>query len=106
MRHSRRPFQSRRSQDLVAMLAELSAQGHKVAGHGAAAKSNILLNFVKIGPDTLDYLVDRTSPEAGPLFTEHEDADPITRKEASGARAAPDGGAKGLCGPRSAARPE
>ena len=55
-------------EDLVAMLAELSNQGLKIAGYGAPAKGNTLLNFFKIGPDTLDYLVDRNTLKQG-LFS-------------------------------------
>ena len=55
-------------EDLVAMLADLSAQGLKIAGYGAPAKGNTLLNFFKIGPDTLDYLVDRNTLKQG-LFS-------------------------------------
>jgi SAM-dependent methyltransferase len=54
--------------DLVAMLADLSIQGLKIAGYGAPAKGNTLLNFFKIGPDTLDYLVDRNTLKQG-LFS-------------------------------------
>ena len=51
--------------DLTAMLAELSAQGLKIAGYGAPAKGNTLLNFFQIGPDKLDYLVDRNTLKQG-----------------------------------------
>jgi len=52
-------------QELTAMLADLSAQGLKVAGYGAPAKGNTLLNFFQIGPDRLDYLVDRNPLKQG-----------------------------------------
>ena len=51
--------------DLEAMLADCSAKGLKIAGYGAPAKGNTLLNFFKIGPDTLDYLVDRNTLKQG-----------------------------------------
>ncbi|WP_159587193.1 class I SAM-dependent methyltransferase [Chelativorans xinjiangense] len=51
--------------DLTAMLAELKAQGLRIAGYGAPAKGNTLLNFFKIGPETLDYLVDRNPLKQG-----------------------------------------
>lgn len=44
---------------LRAMIAELRASGRKVAGYGAPAKGNTLLNTFGIGPDALDFLVDR-----------------------------------------------
>lgn len=44
---------------LLTMLVDLKAQGLKIAGYGAPAKGNTLLNYFGIGPDTLDFLVDR-----------------------------------------------
>ncbi|TGQ42027.1 MULTISPECIES: class I SAM-dependent methyltransferase [unclassified Mesorhizobium] len=54
--------------DLNAILADLHSQGLKVAGYGAPAKGNTLLNFFKIGPGNLDYLVDRNALKQG-LFS-------------------------------------
>ena len=51
--------------DLKAILADCSAKGLKVAGYGAPAKGNTLLNFFQIGPETLDYLVDRNALKQG-----------------------------------------
>lgn len=45
--------------DLLRMLRDLKGQGLKIAGYGAPAKGNTLLNYFKIGPDELDFLVDR-----------------------------------------------
>lgn len=45
--------------DLLRMLRDLRGQGLKIAGYGAPAKGNTLLNYFKIGPDELDFLVDR-----------------------------------------------
>ena len=36
---------------LIAMLDELKAQGLKIAGYGAPAKGNTLLNFFDIGQE-------------------------------------------------------
>lgn len=44
---------------LHAMLSELKGQGLKIAGYGAPAKGNTLLNYFKIGPEHLDFLVDK-----------------------------------------------
>ncbi|MFC6487616.1 class I SAM-dependent methyltransferase [Nitratireductor sp. GCM10026969] len=52
-------------EDLTAMLAELKAEGLKLAGYGAPAKGNTLLNYFGIGPETLDYLVDRNPLKQG-----------------------------------------
>ena len=45
--------------NLLAMLHDLKVRGKKIAGYGAPAKGNTLLNFFKIGPSELDFLVDR-----------------------------------------------
>ena len=49
------------------LLAELKAEGATIAGYGAPAKGNTLLNFFDIGPETLDYLVDRNPLKQGLL---------------------------------------
>ena len=51
--------------DLVAMLKDLRGQGLKIAGYGAPAKGNTLLNYFKIGPSYLDFLVDRSPLKQG-----------------------------------------
>lgn len=45
--------------DLMALLHELKASGEKLAGYGSSARGNTLLNYYEIGPDLLDYIVDR-----------------------------------------------
>lgn len=50
---------------LLAMIDELKAQGNKIAGYGAPAKGNTLLNYFGIGPDRLDFLVDRNPLKQG-----------------------------------------
>ena len=50
---------------LLAILDELKAQGKKIAGYGAPAKGNTLLNYFGIGPDRLDFLVDRNPLKQG-----------------------------------------
>ena len=53
--------------DLRALLAGLKAQGKTIAGYGAPAKGNTLLNFFRIGPEMLDFLVDRNPLKQGML---------------------------------------
>lgn len=53
--------------DLRALLSDLKAQGKTIAGYGAPAKGNTLLNFYQIGPDVLDFLVDRNPLKQGML---------------------------------------
>ncbi len=42
-----------------AALRRLRAEGMRIAGYGAAAKGAIFINVLGIGPDLLDYVVDR-----------------------------------------------
>lgn len=49
------------------LLAELKAEGATIAGYGAPAKGNTLLNFFDIGTETLDCLVDRNPLKQGLL---------------------------------------
>jgi SAM-dependent methyltransferase len=51
--------------DLLRMIAELKSQGKVIAGYGAPAKGNTLLNYFRIGPDMLDYLIDRNPLKQG-----------------------------------------
>ncbi len=51
--------------ELLKLLADLKAKGKTVAGYGAPAKGNTLLNYYGIGPDTLPYLVDRNELKHG-----------------------------------------
>ena len=51
--------------DLLKLLADLRAQGKTIAGYGAPAKGNTLLNYYGIGPGTLPYLVDRNELKHG-----------------------------------------
>jgi SAM-dependent methyltransferase len=45
--------------DLLVFLIEAQRAGKTVAGYGAAAKGNTLLNYAGVGPDLLPYVVDR-----------------------------------------------
>ena len=55
-------------QQLVTTVAELKAQGTKIAGYGAPAKGNTLLNFCGIGADSINYITDATPLKQG-LYT-------------------------------------
>lgn len=50
---------------LQALLGEIKAKGGSLAGYGAAAKGTILLNYVGIGPETLEFVVDRNRHKQG-----------------------------------------
>lgn len=61
--------QVRDSRDkLVDKLYQLKAQGHRLAGIGAPAKGNTLLNYCRVGPDTLSYISEKSPLKIG-LFT-------------------------------------
>lgn len=55
-------------QKLVRMLKDLKSGGKRIAGYGAPAKGNTLLNHFGIGTDLLDYIVDRNQLKQG-LYT-------------------------------------
>ena len=54
--------------DLVAFLAEAKGAGKKVAGYGAAAKGNTLLNYCGIGADSLAFVADRSPAKQNRLL--------------------------------------
>ena len=45
--------------DLLELLHRLRKEGRSIAAYGAAAKGTVLLNYAGIGPDLIDYVVDR-----------------------------------------------
>ena len=53
---------------LLELLGDLRRDGARVAGYGAAAKGNTLLNYCGIGPDLLDYVADKNPLKQG-LYT-------------------------------------
>jgi SAM-dependent methyltransferase len=50
---------------LGGLLRELRGAGRRLAGYGAPAKGNTLLNYCGIGPDLLDFLADRSALKHG-----------------------------------------
>ncbi|HCB23219.1 hypothetical protein A3B42_05000 [Candidatus Daviesbacteria bacterium RIFCSPLOWO2_01_FULL_38_10] len=44
--------------ELVQQLWSLRLKGKSIVGYGASAKGNVMLNYCRIGPETLDYIVD------------------------------------------------
>ncbi len=51
--------------ELVGLLKQLKADGRRIAGYGASAKGSMLLNYCKIGPDMVDFVVDRNTFKHG-----------------------------------------
>jgi len=65
---------------LVQLLWALRMKNKKIVGYGASAKGNIILNYCRIGPETLDYIVDSIPYKQGkftpgmhiPIFPEEK----------------------------------
>jgi hypothetical protein len=53
---------------LVALLSKLASKGDRVAGYGAPAKGNTLLNFCRVTTELVRYTVDKNTRKIG-LFT-------------------------------------
>jgi SAM-dependent methyltransferase len=51
--------------DLSGLLTELKAQGRTIAAYGAAAKGATLVNYVGLGTDLIDFVVDRNVHKHG-----------------------------------------
>jgi SAM-dependent methyltransferase len=54
--------------ELSRTLSELRAAGNRIAAYGAPAKGNTLLGFLELGPDRIEYIVDRNRLKQG-LYT-------------------------------------
>jgi SAM-dependent methyltransferase len=50
---------------LVGLLHDLKRDGKRIAGYGAAAKGSTLLNYMGIGKDLIDFVVDRNVHKQG-----------------------------------------
>ncbi len=61
-----RVAQSRLS--LQTIIFDIKREGKRIVGIGAPAKGNTLLNFCRFGPDSIDYLVEKSELKIG-LFT-------------------------------------
>ncbi len=51
--------------ELLQLLATLKGEGKRIAVYGASAKGSTLLNYFGIGPETLEYVVDRSKIKQG-----------------------------------------
>ena len=54
--------------ELLEQLRRLKADGRTIAGYGASARGNTLLNYSAIGPETLEFIADRNPLKHG-LYT-------------------------------------
>jgi len=55
----------RLKEGLRTLLGRLKADGRRIAAYGAAAKGATLLNYARIGTETLDFVVDRSPHKQG-----------------------------------------
>jgi SAM-dependent methyltransferase len=46
--------------NLIKIIGDIKKSGKKIVGYGAPAKGNTLLNFCGIGPESIDYCIERT----------------------------------------------
>jgi SAM-dependent methyltransferase len=53
---------------LVSLLQQLKSSGSRLAAYGAPAKGNTLLNYCGIGPELLEFTVDRSPHKQGMLL--------------------------------------
>lgn len=53
--------------DLTTLLLELKADGKRVVGYGATAKSSVVTNFCGIGPELVEFVSDITPSKQGRL---------------------------------------
>ncbi len=51
--------------ELIAMIRGLKSEGASIAAYGAAAKGTILVNYADLGPETIDFVVDRNTHKHG-----------------------------------------
>ncbi len=52
---------------MMSLLKHLKSQGNRVAGYGAAAKANTMLNYCGIGRDFIEYIADKSPHKQGLL---------------------------------------
>lgn len=63
--HSLRGRVERSREELVALLRTLRADGRRVAGYGATAKSTTVTNWCGIGPELIEFITDTTPGKQG-----------------------------------------
>lgn len=51
--------------ELLSLLNDIRRRGKRIAAYGAAAKGSTLINYVGIGPELIDYVVDRNTFKQG-----------------------------------------
>lgn len=59
---------SKLKNDIIFLLKKIKSEGKKIAGYGAPAKGNVLLNYFGINKNYLDFIVDKSEAKQG-LYT-------------------------------------
>jgi methylation protein EvaC len=54
-----------RKATLMALLSQLKADGHTIAGYGASGRANTMIQYCEIGHDHLDYMIDDAPAKSG-----------------------------------------
>ncbi len=72
--YARRVQEEKRS--ILSFLIELKREGRSIAGYGAPAKGNTLLNFCGVGTDFVDYTVDLNPHKQGHFLPGQPHPDP------------------------------
>ena len=54
-------------EQLVGLIADLRAQGKRIAGYGATGKSATLLNYCRLSPAEIEYIADSTPVKVGKM---------------------------------------
>lgn len=55
----------RQRDEMVSLLKKLKRQGSRIAAVGASAKGNILLSYSNIGPETIDFITEKSPLKIG-----------------------------------------
>ena len=66
--------------ELKALLGQLKAQGCRIVAYGASAKESGLLNACGLGPDVIDFVVDRSAGKQGQLHAGLAPGDSFARQ--------------------------
>jgi SAM-dependent methyltransferase len=65
---------------LVGLLRSLKEEGKRIAAYGAAAKGATLINYCEIGPELIDFVVDRNTHKQGRFMPgRHIPISPVSR---------------------------
>ena len=81
----RRARRRRQAPDRLDCSSSSRRRGLSIAGYGAPAKGNTLLNYCGVGRDFIDFTVRRQPAQAGPRPAGHAHPDPRARRDRASA---------------------